>query len=600
MTNLIRRWIFPSGILLATCLGVFVFPFLLPPPVIQGVSIANAAGFNNKVAAVFAAFMGVVVLLFKLREPRPVRSGSPAGYRLLSSRLVAAIVVAILVCYGGLCRLVVISHSRYLGDAGYFIEQIGAHADYGRHLYDEIEFPYGPLLLYAPIAMRALLSPLHVSLTGAYFLTLLVAQCAGLLLVAYTLNRLPIRYRSKLLLLLLCVLLTFMLNFGLNYAIFRFIAPIALLVWATGFRRPEAASASLLIGECVSLSVSPEMGFAYLAGGMVYAAYMLFTQGRRWLMAVAALPASVILFLLVAGGGYLRMLSLFARGLFNLIVEPLPHILIFLFALVWLVPVALAGYFRERSPEAPRLFALYVFGVALLPVAFGRADPGHVTFNGFAILFLSMIGMQSYRRGAQVSWALALSFLVVWTALINTRPFQLDMRGVIHYDVLHYGGPRLQRVALAITQKLSPEAAQRYMNVKYPEDDAFDVAKLQAVIGHDRVATPATIPLTVEEALKASGQYTPQFYCFGIAALDASAEAREIAEFNKAKWALIPRGAAVEMTETQAEIGPYLGIALPYRMKHEPYKAGPRFRENLEKAWRPYAPLGEYEIYQRR
>ena len=586
--------------MLATCFGVFLLPFLLPPPVIQGVSVANAAGFNNKVAAVAAASMGLVVFLFKLRDSRPVLWKQSGDYGSLGIRMVAGVVAVTMAAYGALCWLVVISHARYFGDAGYFIEQIGAHADYGRRLYDEIEFPYGPLLFYMPIAMHALLSPLHVSLTGAYYLTLLVAQGAGLLLMAYTLNRLPILYRWKMLLLMLCVPLALELNFGLNYTLFRFGVSIALLVWVSTFRRVEAAAASLLVGECVSLSVSPEMGFAYLAGGAVYAGCMMWTQGRRWLLGLFALPVAVILFLLIAGRGYVGMLGLFARGIYNFIVEPLPHILIFLFALVWLVPAGLAAFFRERRPETPKLAAVCVFGMALLPVAFGRADPGHVTYNGLAILFLSMVGAAFYRRRLQAAWAVAVSALVMWTAFIDTRPFQLDIRGVIHYDVLHYGSPPLQAAALKITQKLSPAAAQHYLSVKFSEDDAFDVTPLQRLIGRDRVATPEAIPLPVEQALKAAGRYTPQFYCFGIAVLDRAAEERQIADLNMAKWALIPQDADPDHLETQADTGAYLGFTLPYRMQHQPYKVGPRFRKNLQDAWRPYAVLGEYEIYQRR
>ena len=44
-----RRWYFPLCILLATCFGVFLLPFLLPPPYLAGISAANVAGYNNKV-----------------------------------------------------------------------------------------------------------------------------------------------------------------------------------------------------------------------------------------------------------------------------------------------------------------------------------------------------------------------------------------------------------------------------------------------------------------------------------------------------------------------------------------------------------------------
>ena len=87
------------------------------------------------------------------------------------------------------------------------------------------------------------------------------------------------------------------------------------------------------------------------------------------------------------------MLKLFARGIANFIVEPNPYVLAFLFALVWLVPLMLARFVREARPEAPLLAALYVFSVAMLPVAFGRADPGHVFFTGIGIYLLSLVAI---------------------------------------------------------------------------------------------------------------------------------------------------------------------------------------------------------------
>jgi hypothetical protein len=67
VTNMLRRWPLPLGVLLFTCFGVFVLPFLLPPPIIEGVSAANAAGFNNKVAALAAAMLSLLVFFKELR-----------------------------------------------------------------------------------------------------------------------------------------------------------------------------------------------------------------------------------------------------------------------------------------------------------------------------------------------------------------------------------------------------------------------------------------------------------------------------------------------------------------------------------------------------
>ena len=195
------------------------------------------------------------------------------------------------------------AHLRYLGDAGYFVEQISKHADYGRKLYDEIEFPYGPLIFYGPIAVRALLSPFHVSLMGAYLITLALEHAAGLLLVAYVIDRLPILIRWKTLFFLLCGTGVLEFSFGLNYTMFRFIVPAALVVALAQQRRPLAAAVWAFAGEFVCLAVSPEMGFAFGAGSLVYAIYLTMGKGKAWLAALAAPLLATGSFLLATGGG---------------------------------------------------------------------------------------------------------------------------------------------------------------------------------------------------------------------------------------------------------------------------------------------------------
>ena len=67
-------------------------------------------------------------------------------------------------------------------------------------------------------------------------------------------------------------------------------------------------------------------------------------------------------FFLLAGDGYLRMLKLFARGIANFVVEPNPYILVFLFALVWLVPLTLARFFRGHARSASARRAVRLLG----------------------------------------------------------------------------------------------------------------------------------------------------------------------------------------------------------------------------------------------
>jgi hypothetical protein len=597
-----QRWIFPLCIFLATCFGVFVAPFLLPPPYLAGISAANVAGFNNKVASLAAAALGTLVFFAVLRWPRVKPEQSNADFGKLPRLLVLTAVVVCGCMVAGLSYLVAISRLQY-GDGGYFMRQISMHFDYGRKLYDQIEFTYGPLLFYGPGMVHTLLSPLHVSTTAAFYTTLVLEHVIGLLLVVYVLDRLPILRRWKIAFLVLCLLQTYPFGFGLNYTFFRFALPVAFLVLAAEQTRPWPFAACLFAGQAASLSLSPELGFAFCASSMAYAAYKFFYLQRAWLAAVLAPVAATAAFLLLAGAGYLRMLKLFARGVANFVVEPLPYVLVFLFALVWLVPVMLARFFREARPEAPLLASLYVFSVALLPVAFGRADPGHVFFAGFGIYLLSLVAISGSRPGPQFAWVTCVVLILTWTAFVDGRFYWPVLEGRIRYDTSHWQDDRLMRAAHAFMQQVSPAVDHDFFSVgtrSYSEYAPFDVETLQAIVGNEPVALPLSVPMPVQQALKKSGQFVPTFYDGEWSVLDATAEDRQLMELNAMHWALIPQGLNPMWTETPDSVAPYLGSRLPYRTEREPYVIGRRFAENLKVNWEPYAAVGEYEVYRRR
>ena len=65
------------------------------------------------------------------------------------------------------------------------------YTDYGRNLYTQIEFSYGPLIFYGPVVVRRLLNPFHLSANGAFLATLMLEITIGLLMMAYLINHLP-------------------------------------------------------------------------------------------------------------------------------------------------------------------------------------------------------------------------------------------------------------------------------------------------------------------------------------------------------------------------------------------------------------------------
>jgi hypothetical protein len=601
-----QRWYLPLGTLLATCFGVFILPLLLPPPYLAGISAANVAGFNNKVASLAAAALGTFVFFAALRWPRlnEERSGGDFGKL---PRLLVITTASLCGCMVALLSyLIAISHQDY-GDGRYFMRQISMHVDYGRKLYDQIELPYGPLLFYGPVIVQALLSPLHASPKAAYYTTLVLEHVIGLLLVVYVLDRLPIMRKWRIVFLLLCLLHTYPFGLGLNYTFLRFVLPIAFLVLAARQTKPLTLGACLFAGQAASLSLSPEMGFAFGASSTAYAAYCFFKAGRAWLAAVVAPVAATVTFLLLAGAGYLRMLKLFAHGIANFVVEPNPYVLVFLFALIWLAPLMLARFFREARPEAPLLAAVYVFSVALLPVALGRADTGHVFFDGFGIYLLSLVAISDARPREQVAWVTCVVLALIWSAFVDDRFYGGLVRARIYYDGSHWQDDGLMRAAHALTQKVSPAAEKLLFPTStgdYADYEPFDLTGLRTIVGQDPVALPVTVPLPVEEALKKSGQFIPTFYEFEWSILDASAEDRQIKEMNASRWALLPKGPIKMYTETPDNVAAALGHRLPYHspypVRHDPYVIGRRFQSNLQTNWQLYAEVGKYEIYRRR
>ena len=581
-------WGIRLTILLVTCLGVFILPFLLPAPYFQGVSASNLAGFNNEIAALAAASLGTLVFLLALKWPQILGEDSfgPAadgGVQLKEhGRISSGLVGVVVLLWGGAVFLfgvqIIRLGIRYEYDWGYFLNRISMHADFGRKLYSQMEFPYGPWLLEFPIGVRAILSPFHVSTAGAYLLTLVLEVMAGLLLLAYLINHIPMSKRWRAVIFLLLSVGMMVGNMGLNHTFVRFTPQLVFLVVAWKCKRGWEAALWIFAGEAVCLGLSPEIGFAFLVGSFTFALYCCFTQGRTWAWAAAAPIVSAMVFLIIEGWPYLSRVGGSAHGLYSFPVEPLPFVLVFLFALVWMVPVCLARFFRQRRAEAPMLAALYLMSLALLPAAFGRADPGHVYWNGLSVLLLSAVAISSRPRWQQIVWGACLAIVILWMCNINRHVNWFEMKPVLRAEAASFRD---------VVEGRRPRRIRQ-------DDEGFSLQSLQAIVGHDPVATPLEIPLPVEESLRASGQYTPSFYNFSFTA----AEDRWIQDFNESKWALLPAGEKYEHVERPEDLEVVLGLRLPYRSRRPVFVTGVRFAQNLAENWKVRGAVGNYLVYE--
>ena len=96
----------------------------------------------------------------------------------------------------------------------------------------------------------------------------------------------------------------------------------------------------------------------------------------------------------------------------------------------------------------------------MLPVAFGRADPGHVFFGGIGIYLLSLVAISEFQPYQQIVWVTCVVLVLTWTAFIDDHFFWPTLRARIRYDSSHWQQDGLMRAAHAVTGKFSPGAEE--------------------------------------------------------------------------------------------------------------------------------------------
>ena len=592
-----RLWIAAGVVCLAAVLLVFIVPLFVPMKPVQTISPSYLAGFNNTFATLAAATLSVLVFLltlwFRWRGFALPRLAATRNERLRGG-FIAAVVLASAAVLAVCAWLVTASHLRYLADAGYFIEQATVRRDTGRALYTQLEFAYGPLLLLPEIWLSQLL---HCSMTAAYYVTLVLESSLGLLMLAFVLNEVPMRASLRKPAFVLLAIGAITPHLGLNYTFFRFVSPFAVLLFATRSRSVWRCALLLSVGEVFVVLISPELGLAMAVGVMTFGLLRAWGEGWRWLL-TAILPIAVLgTLLLTLGVPFLHMAATFSRGALSLPVGPYPHILVFLFALVWLVPFGMARYAPLREPLGSRLLALYAISLAFLPAALGRCDPLHILFDGVGVLVLSLMGLSGSSKRSRLAWLAAIAVLVAWNHFVNERLFVSRSAEVMRQTfVPHLPKPvaaTLVKVAGNYRKDLGEVLGQR------PSTDFYlDEAQLNRLVGNAPVVTPIEIPLSLENQLKRTHHYDPGYYAFWVDMMNPAAEQRSIRDINACTWMLLPRVWRSDNVHTTQWLHLFQGLKLPYRTRHTaPYDAGLAFEQNLEQHWIPVQSFGQYVLY---
>ena len=574
-----QRLVLPSwlgwvGVALTTFFVTFVLPFFFPSHR-PSYSRAYSAGANNRVAMIGIGSISVAVAVVcwwlkvnplgrsARRQDGERDSSGPLIYRHLFWG------VAALVGFTAALGSFVIRDGFYYSDAGYFLTQLRTGLVFHWRPYRDFEFPYGILLYEWPASFLRVLGLLGISRVTSYVVALAAAETVGVALLFYVLRALPMRNSLRVAAFALIVFGSMDPLLGINYSLLRFLLPLAAAV-LLGTRSTLTGAALVAgAGELLMLFTSPELGLAFGGAGLGFGIYRALTGRRAWLAVSAATLAGIAMYVGLAAHDTLESLGKFAGGSFNLIIQPVPHILALLVAVVALAPLALVWSLRNAPAAAPILLPVYVVSLGLLPSALGRSDPLHVFFNGLGAYLLAFVAIdKAARRWRRIGVAaIALTFL--YTQLQD-------------YDFY------------------KPLLTKTFHNVDV--DDALTPATIQSLqqtLGPHRALFPWNMPLRLTNALTASGQFQPGYFI--TTPLDHESEEEKVREMRRAEFLMVPRGSKL-VTSDDIDNGGfkrYLRLGYTYKVRQTPYLAGALMFDELQQHWTPAGVFGTYTLYRR-
>ena len=566
--------------------AAFVLPFFFPNDQLV-YSSTYVAGSNNKVATITLALLsfGVAAWAARLWQGRKARV-EPTGedFAEKSERipglylLVGAGLIAVWTIVFG---WVIARSGIRFGESSYFLERSRDVVEFGARIYRDIEFPYGPLLLEPPVWMAKIVGPAH--LTGCFFAWLTVLNVAGILMVAYCLNKLPLSRSSRKVLFVVFCFEQLHPLVGPNYSLGKFLLPFAVLLWGTSRGNAVKRALGLAAGYLLVVMVSPELGVGLAAAIVGWAVVTAFwtrnekgEQAYGDLLSVLAPVVGYGVFLAMYGRGFLDRLSHASGGALNLVIEPLPDMLIFLVAVVWLAPVAVGSSFRKRGNlrEAAVLTGVFLLSLGLLPGAMGRADPLHVFFNGFGFLVLSLVGIERLGRGRRL----------LWVGLVVVLAVQVQATNFIVYNKM---------LPVLASAGLHPERAQ----------PGFDANALKQATHGEHIETPALLqmPLADEMALRRANLFEPDWLA-GLAEIwDRDGEEAKIARMREHQWALAPASdySGGEGSPNNNRIKRIFRFGYRYPVRHQPYVVGLLMEQELSTRWTVVGRFGDMILYRR-
>jgi hypothetical protein len=383
--------------------AVFLLPWvapLLPTPV---VSESYDVGFAN-----WAASLSLLVTAWSLfvvawgGEGRvldgPLWGRGDSERRRWSRVVLAALVALGLGVSGGVALL---TRGVAYNESAFFLERMGQLAAGFRPF---IDFNYGYTLvgLYGPVWLWKAFAWAGLTPHGSYLVVFFVLALLSCWMLYWIVTQFALSDASRAWI-LGCVGCFSVLNtaLGVQYLLVRYLTPVVvMLLLHRWFSRERPAGNALpiaggLLGVLGLFAVlalaSPELVVATCAATAVYLAALARDRRRTAVIAGVVWVACLLGPVVLAGDRYLSLATSFISGAFNSPVLPGPPAIVYVIAVAavaLLLPAVLKG---GGSRELPLTVSLVALGVVLVPAAFGRADAGHIMFNGLVMFLLAAV-----------------------------------------------------------------------------------------------------------------------------------------------------------------------------------------------------------------
>jgi hypothetical protein len=252
---------------------------------------------------------------------------------------------------------------------------------------------------------------------------------------------------------------------------------------------------------------------------------------------------------------------------------------------------------RERNSRGALAVAMAVALGLLLPAAFGRADPGHVLFNGLGVLVLFLAFLM--RHGRRLLSAVAILAILGVHALAGSL-------------LTAYGGHSPFAEAIA-TRKLLGNldtranaqawhaAAGASGRLRYGKLPPFSY-DLSLLLRFDGVGTPFYPGEQIDRFLKLSGRHVPEYYSgLNMQVYTRSELQRKKRDVDRMDVILVPKdrwSAPVFVNESNAELLAPL-LLFPARLipapRHVPLFPGLELVRHIE---RQFTLVGEFRSFQ--